>query len=111
MKHKTLFRNLSKLLGVYFCITGVTTFLQTLANGLLFQMSTKSYWIWTALSIAAPLFEVIAGVFLFRGSGIVAGWAVPGNRPYCPECGYDLTGSASQLCPECGTDPRSGTQG
>ncbi|MCA9254519.1 MAG: hypothetical protein KDA33_02730 [Phycisphaerales bacterium] len=24
------------------------------------------------------------------------------NRPYCGECGYDLTGSDSDRCPECG---------
>ncbi|MGB7157408.1 MAG: hypothetical protein WBD40_05045 [Tepidisphaeraceae bacterium] len=29
--------------------------------------------------------------------------AIPGNRPYCHECGYDLTNAVGHVCVECGT--------
>ncbi len=36
----------------------------------------------------------------------IANLAIPGNRPYCDECGYDLTRAGAAACPECGT-PRA----
>jgi hypothetical protein len=32
--------------------------------------------------------------------------AIPSNRPYCPECAYDLTGAAVERCPEYDTSFR-----
>ena len=41
--------------------------------------------------------------YLFFGGKWVADKAIPGNRPYCHECGYDLTNAAGNVCTECGT--------
>ena len=43
-------------------------------------------------------------MYLFFRGGWISDLAFPGDRPYCQECGYDLTGNASGRCPECGTD-------
>ena len=46
---------------------------------------------------------IIAGVYLFFGGRWIADKAIPGNRPYCYECGYDLSNYVGERCPECGT--------
>jgi len=116
MKYKTLFNTLCKLLGVYFAITGFTGILQSVGSIAMywFQMmqmrgGSPILWSW-AFAFIAHIFETAAGLFLFCKSRTVADWAIPGNRPYCPECGYDLTGSVSAVCPECGLNPKTGKQ-
>jgi hypothetical protein len=47
--------------------------------------------------------EAAIGLYLFFGGKWIANKAIPGNRPYCHECGYDLTQNSSGICPECGT--------
>ena len=41
--------------------------------------------------------------YLFFGGKWIADKAIPGNRPYCHECGYDLTNAVGNVCTECGT--------
>jgi rubrerythrin len=58
-----------------------------------------------ASSFLSISIEMIAGAYLFFGGKWVADKAIPSNRPYCHECGYELTGNVSDRCPECGTFP------
>ncbi|MHC4066571.1 MAG: hypothetical protein ACYSUI_19015 [Planctomycetota bacterium] len=103
MKYKTLFRLLLKLLGVYFFVDGVV-------NGGLY------FWWGVAVPAGAlaldwsyvvpgvwQLIPVVFGIYLFFGGKRIVDWAIPSNRPYCPECGYDLSGAANNRCTECGT--------
>jgi hypothetical protein len=60
------------------------------------------------LYIVSPLMQLCGGLYLFFDGRRVVDWAVPGNRPYCPECGYDLTAASGDVCPECGTNPLVG---
>ncbi|HOW18588.1 MAG TPA: hypothetical protein PLC79_06090 [Phycisphaerae bacterium] len=118
MRYKTVFRLLLKAIGVW-------VFVQGLAAGVdrLDAWITYAFW-WLApgtwvppvprigpgmvsaqlfASLLNPLAQLALGAYLFFGGKWLADLAIPGNRPYCPECGYDLTGAVATRCPECGT--------
>lgn len=107
MKYKTLFRLMLKAIGVWLFFDGVSWFLMyapsmiaMLADRL--PMGASVSWEYVLMPMG-PLIKVGAGVYLFFGGARIVDKAVPGNRPYCPECAYDLSGAVSNRCPECGT--------
>jgi hypothetical protein len=104
MRYKTLFRLLMKALGVWIFIIGAT------------RLADEVFvWIWSSLSAPAGMHtsygfgsiggivELIAGLYLFFAGKWVVDLAIPSNRPYCHECGYDLSGATGNVCNECGT--------
>src|SRR5689334_1520701 len=115
MRYKTLFRVLCKLLGVYLVVVGIGGILSTVTSVIVMVLTypaigvtrIPSQW-WQLLSMSGSAFYLAAGAYLFFNGGRVADLAVPGNRPYCPECGYDLTGSTGKACPECGVHRQTG---
>ncbi len=118
MRHKTLFRLLCKALGIYFGVGGLIGLLGNIA-GIIATMlsypyssgtSMRSYWSSTALQALISLIELVIGLYLFFDARYVVNLAIPADHPYCPECGYDLTGNTGGLCPECGVDPQRGRQ-
>jgi len=110
MKHKTLFRLFLKILGVWFTVTGVSQLLGTVA-WMFFQRRGINWSTWESMLSYVPLIiQVAVGLYLFFDGRWVADKAIPSNRPYCHECGYDLTGASGDVCNECGTPFRaSGT--
>jgi hypothetical protein len=111
MKHKTLFANLVKLLGVFFVVDGIASAVEQTAQFFVWSQSPPTSSPMPIVLIFVSYFvRIILGLTLFNQSKWVADLAVPGNRPYCPECGYDLTGSVSAVCPECGHHPTTGRQ-
>lgn len=55
------------------------------------------------MSTAGYLAPFAIGLYLFFGGEWVVNLAIASNRPYCPECGYDLSRATGPVCPECGT--------
>ena len=112
MRYKTLFRVLLKLLGVYFFVTGLAQFVTMLAFviGLPSRGAAPGTVSWQATNLIGPAIDIVSGVYLFFWGRQLVDLAVPGNRPYCPECGYELTGFTGSLCPECGNERPSGRQ-
>jgi hypothetical protein len=112
MKYKTLFRVLLKLTGVWLVASAIPGFLtivafmvQSMTTAPLGQRLGSQYF----YSILGPLAQLAIGAYLFFGGAWIADLAIPGNRPYCHECGYDLTGAEGNVCNECGTAFRTNT--
>jgi hypothetical protein len=110
VKYKTLFRIICKAIGVYFIVIGGSGFVGgvTSAVAQMIQFAKMgpqfSQSLWPFAYVLGPLMQLAAGLYLFFDGRRVVDMAVPGNRPYCPECGYDLTAASTATCPECGTE-------
>jgi hypothetical protein len=111
MKYKTLFRLALKVVAVWLVASAAPSVIYafvSLASYLVPRVpATANFGQFFVYSIGAPLVQCIVGVALWRGEWI-ANLAIPSNRPYCPECAYDLTAATGPRCPECGTpfDPQ-----
>ena len=108
MKYKTLFRLMLKAIGMYIAANGLSSFVYHVGSfvvgSALGTLTSGRYWSLSYFVMAIPqLIQIALGAYLFfRGEWIV-NLAIPSNRPYCPECAYDLTGAPVERCPECGT--------
>ncbi len=110
MKYKTLFCLMVKITGLYFVVEGATRIATQAAIPVLrmfdpnmSSMPIRMEWTYFWSSAIPNLFHVAIGAYLFIGGKKIVNLAIPSNRPYCPECAYDLTGAVSERCPECGT--------
>ena len=101
MKYKTLFRVLLRVLGVYFVVTALANFCWPVIMHLSLGGGIRDWGFLVIMGVS--LIPLALGLYLFFGGKWIVDKAIPGNRPYCPECGYDLTGATSDRCPECGT--------
>jgi predicted RNA-binding Zn-ribbon protein involved in translation (DUF1610 family) len=102
MRYKTLFRAWLKVLGVYFTLSSLAALISILVNTVR-QLESGSVSIGAQMQSGLPqVFLFLMGIYLFLGGGWIADLAMPSNRPYCHECGYEIGKSASANCPECG---------
>ncbi|MCI0366395.1 MAG: hypothetical protein L0Y44_06815 [Phycisphaerales bacterium] len=110
MKHKTWFRLVIKAIGVLLIGLSITTLVSgllhvglqliALLTGGFFFDSTFLEYQWPHYFGGAAQF--VFGLYLFFGGKWIVNKVIPSNRPYCPECGYDLSKSNGANCPECG---------
>ena len=111
MKYKTLFRLAMKVLGVVFVglalphvagqIAQVMWFFTSSQRGIPPGM-TPAWWWQIGLSSLGYALQLALGLYLLFGGKWLVDKAIPSNRAYCPECGYDLSAAGGDQCPECG---------
>ena len=111
MKYKTAFRLALRAIGVWVAVSSLpglmvwgarVAWLASLGTGQpLTPLTQLGFETLNALQYACML---ALGLYLFFGGEWIVRLAIPSNRPYCPDCGYDLAGlTRSDRCPECGT--------
>ncbi|HVP12941.1 MAG TPA: hypothetical protein VMV94_17335 [Phycisphaerae bacterium] len=98
MRYKTLFRLLLKVMGVFFVVHGATQLIAQSWPSLHFIVPTAGPYspdpimlYEVAWHIGSNGVQIAIGLYLFFGGKWIVNKAIRGNRPYCHECGYDLT--------------------
>lgn len=112
MKHKTLFRLAIKILGLALLGFGLPQLIISLAsiiNLIVIQLGMGSSpfsmpFDWSMIGwVLGPLVQLLFAAYLLFGGEWIVNKFIPSNRPYCPDCGYDVSGSSVEQCPECGS--------
>ena len=112
MKHKTWFRLVIKAIGILLVGLSLPSIVGSLGQIPYFfsvqsttgMALTMSDWIWPQVFYwLGSALQLALGLYLFLGGTWIVNKCIPSNRPYCPECGYDLShNQLSSNCPECG---------
>lgn len=116
VKHKTWFRLVLKAIGVLLLALGLPDLIQagTLVVGYAYSggygfggfgpLTDLDVLLMTISSsnLITALVKTLIGIYLLLYGGLLLNLCIPSNRPYCPECGYELRGSVGVKCPECG---------
>jgi hypothetical protein len=113
MRYKTFFRVILKAIGVYLVVQGLTmnwmgpiqAVWQLVASTFwpsLVAAPFQDQWVYYIGSLLTAAAQIAIGLYFFLGGEWIVNMAIPSNRPYCVECGYDLSQTSGERCPECG---------
>lgn len=113
MKHKTWFRLVLKAIGVLllgFALPEVATLLSKVGYRTMYgdpfggtgTLTSPTTVYWDMVAYVRAFVQLGLGLYLLFGGRWIADLAIPSNRPYCPECGYDNSEATGKRCPECG---------
>lgn len=111
MKHKTWFRLALKLIGVLLIGLSIPdawsviyyTIRTSVEQGGFGNMTpgfSPLFDMW--IPVIGVLLQLVFGLYLFFAGQRIVDIVIPSNRPYCPNCGYDLSKSGGEHCTECG---------
>lgn len=116
MKYKTLFRLGLKMLGLFLIVEGAASIITSVSYALwefynftypppqmLPYSSPRNIVLRPIAGLTGVFFKIMIGYYFFRRGQWTVDRAIPSNRPYCPDCGYELTGMTNVRYPECGT--------
>ena len=115
MKHKTWFRLVVKAIGILligFAIPefalNLASFVTAMSSGIVGYggagLTSEDKVLLSITYFAGPIIQLGIGIYLLAGAQWLVNTCIPSNRPYCPECGYDLSDSSTDWCAECGVD-------
>lgn len=113
MKHKTWFRLVIKAIGVYMIVTAIPIIFSQVSHYVMYYATVDSsfgtpgyvayeQWPWILQNFIQWGLQLALGLYLLLGGNWIVNKVIPSNRPYCPECGYDLSRARGANCPECG---------
>jgi hypothetical protein len=118
MKHKTWFRLVIKAIGVLLVGLSVPNLISSIVAIIDAVIGAQSWTFYTpysttgvspgdlvmgaVLQILPASAQTCFGLYLLLGGKWLVNKCIPSNRPYCPECGYDLSNASGDKCPECG---------
>lgn len=112
MKHKTWFRLVIKAIGIYLICQSIPNVISQASAIILqvnqFYLYSQPGWTlgqqmaWIVPQALQWVVSIAVGLYLVFGGSWIVNMCIPSNRPYCPECGYDLSKSSGANCPECG---------
>jgi hypothetical protein len=113
MKHKTWFRLVLKVVGIFLLADALPDLLNAAAATITNCMGLTP-WRGTGFNLenligVAMEFGLLGtaiksaiGIYFVVGGKALVGLVIPSNRPYCPECGHEISGVKGVHCPECG---------
>lgn len=105
MKYKELFRLLLKALGVFLVIQGLAGLAPEVTSIIRRTIEGEDSSVITRISrYIDNLIGIALGLYFFFGGKWILNKAIPPNRSYCHECGYELCNQTNNCCPECGTE-------
>jgi hypothetical protein len=111
MKHKAWFRLLLKAIGVLSIVLSLPEFVAAsigfVSEGIqsgFAQFEFIELLVSILYYVGKPAIGIGIGLYLIFGGAWLVNLCIPSNRPYCPECGYDLSESSHDRCPECGVN-------